>query len=118
MTCIDWLGSSLCQITDHWHPSGVHRDTDGVIRVISTEAGYDRLAQRSFEKIRQAGSGMPRRRNDLTPRNALGGDTEPRSRGGGEPGRAAPRGPPTTKARSRPKRSRPRTTTLRGSAGS
>lgn len=41
------------------HPCGVHRDTDGVIRVISTEAGYDRLVQPSFEKIRQVGSGMP-----------------------------------------------------------
>ncbi|MFD3947126.1 DUF2254 domain-containing protein [Streptomyces sp. NPDC058579] len=59
MTCIDWLSSSLCRITDHWDPSGVHRDGEGVIRVISTEVGYDRLVQRSFEKIRQAGSGMP-----------------------------------------------------------
>lgn len=54
-----WLATSLCRITDHWRPSGVHRDAQGMIRVISTEAGYDRLVQRSFEKIRQAGSGMP-----------------------------------------------------------
>ncbi|MDT0467814.1 DUF2254 domain-containing protein [Streptomyces gibsoniae] len=59
LTCIDWLGSSLCQITDDWRPSGVHRDAQGMIRVISTEAGYDRLVQRSFEKIRQAGAGVP-----------------------------------------------------------
>jgi hypothetical protein len=31
----------------------------GVVRVITTEATYQRLVQRAFEKIRQAGTGMP-----------------------------------------------------------
>jgi uncharacterized membrane protein len=30
-----------------------------VVRVITTEATYERLVQRAFEKVRQAGTGMP-----------------------------------------------------------
>jgi uncharacterized membrane protein len=59
LTCIDWLGENLCKIVAGWHPSRVHRDSLGYIRVISAEPAYDRLVQRSFEKIRQASLGMP-----------------------------------------------------------
>jgi uncharacterized membrane protein len=44
LTCIDWLGESLCKITTDWRP----------IRV-----SYERLVERAFEKIRQSGRGMP-----------------------------------------------------------
>jgi uncharacterized membrane protein len=59
MTCIDWLGENLCKIATRWHPARVHRDSQGYIRVISAETSYDRLVQRSFEKIRQSSMGMP-----------------------------------------------------------
>jgi uncharacterized membrane protein len=59
MTCIDWLGENLCKIVDRWHPARVHRDAQGYIRVITAEPAYDRLVQRSFEKIRQSSLGMP-----------------------------------------------------------
>jgi uncharacterized membrane protein len=59
LTCIDWLGDSLCKITVHWHPAGVHRDDSGFIRVITAEPTHERLVQRAFEKIRQASVGMP-----------------------------------------------------------
>ena len=59
LTCIDWLGESLCKIMDRWHPTRVHRDSRGFIRVITAEPSYERLVQRSFEKIRQASQGMP-----------------------------------------------------------
>jgi len=59
MTCIDWLGDSLCKIVADWHPTRVHRDRQGYIRVISADPAYDRLVQRSFEKIRQSSMGMP-----------------------------------------------------------
>src|SRR5580693_2451410 len=49
MTCIDWLGENLCKIVTGWHPARVHRDAPA----------YDRLVQRSFEKIRQSSLGMP-----------------------------------------------------------
>jgi len=59
MTCIDWLGDSLCKITARWHPAGAHRDRQGFIRVITAEPSHQRLVQRAFEKIRQASDGMP-----------------------------------------------------------
>jgi uncharacterized membrane protein len=59
LTCIDWLGDSLCKIMRHWHPARVHRDGGGYVRVIAAQPGYERLVQRAFEKIRQAGQGMP-----------------------------------------------------------
>jgi uncharacterized membrane protein len=59
MTCIDWLGENLCKIVAGWHPARVHRDAQGYIRVITAEPAYDRLVQRSFEKIRQSSLGMP-----------------------------------------------------------
>ena len=59
LTCIDWLTDCLCRITTGWHPRRVHRDQQGQIRVIAYQAEYDRLIQRAFEKIRQAGRDMP-----------------------------------------------------------
>ncbi len=59
LTCIDWLGDSLCKITVRWHPARVHRDSRGFIRVITAEPSHARLVQRAFEKIRQASNGMP-----------------------------------------------------------
>jgi uncharacterized membrane protein len=59
LTCIDWLSDCLCRITVGWHPQRVHRDRNGYVRVIAYQTDYERLVQRSFEKIRQAGVGMP-----------------------------------------------------------
>ena len=59
LTCIDWLGDSLCKVTAQWHPTRVHRDSHGFVRVITAHVSYIRLVERSFEKIRQAGAGMP-----------------------------------------------------------
>jgi uncharacterized membrane protein len=59
LTCIDWLGDSLCRITMRWRPMNVHRDSHGYVRVITADVSYTRLVERAFEKIRQAGRGMP-----------------------------------------------------------
>jgi uncharacterized membrane protein len=59
LTCIDWLTDCLCRITTSWHPQRIRRDHDGHIRLIAKQADYDRLVRRAFEKIRQAGHGMP-----------------------------------------------------------
>jgi uncharacterized membrane protein len=59
LTCIDWLGANLCKITKQWHPPRVYRDDQGLVRVIAAHPTYDRLVQRSFEKIRQASTAMP-----------------------------------------------------------
>jgi uncharacterized membrane protein len=59
LTCIDWLADNLCQIVNRWRPARYHRDEQGYIRVIAAQPDYVRLVQRSFEKIRQAATGMP-----------------------------------------------------------
>jgi uncharacterized membrane protein len=59
LTCIDWLGDGLCKITSQWNPTRVHRDAGGNVRVITAEVSYTRLVERAFDKIRQAGRGMP-----------------------------------------------------------
>jgi uncharacterized membrane protein len=59
LTCIDWLGESLCKVTTRWHPTRVHRDGRAYVRVITAHVSYERLVERAFEKIRQAGRGMP-----------------------------------------------------------
>jgi uncharacterized membrane protein len=59
LTCIDWLGASLCKITTAWRPVRVHRDSHGYVRLITAHVSYTRLVERAFEKIRQAGRGMP-----------------------------------------------------------
>jgi uncharacterized membrane protein len=59
LTCIDWLGDALCKLTAIGIPTGIHRDTRGRIRVIEVPLSYERVLGRAFDKIRQAGRGMP-----------------------------------------------------------
>jgi uncharacterized membrane protein len=59
LTCIDWLGDSLCKIAVEWYPPIAHRDNAGEIRLITVPVSYERLVQRSCEKVRQAADGMP-----------------------------------------------------------
>ena len=59
LTCVDWLGASMCKATTEWRPVRVHRDSHGYVRLITADVTYRRLIERAFEKIRQAGRGMP-----------------------------------------------------------
>ena len=59
LTCIDWLGDGLCKITSVGLPDGIHRDSAGNVRVIEAALSYDGVVNRAFDKIRQAGRGMP-----------------------------------------------------------
>jgi uncharacterized membrane protein len=60
LTCIDWLGDALCRLSPTPETATVvHRDAAGSIRVIALDLGYDRLVARAFDKVRQAGRGMP-----------------------------------------------------------
>jgi uncharacterized membrane protein len=59
MTCIDWIGDSLCKLAGRWQPTRVYRDDAGAVRVITTEATWERLVQRACDKVRQASAGMP-----------------------------------------------------------
>jgi len=59
MSCIDWLGDALCRMTLAWHSRRVYFDDDGKVRIIAAEASYERYVDRAFDKVRQAGRGMP-----------------------------------------------------------
>ncbi len=59
LACIDWLGANLCKATAQWNPVRAHRDSHGYVRVITAHLSYTRMIERAFEKIRQAGRGMP-----------------------------------------------------------
>lgn len=59
LTCIDWLSAGLSQISARTFGEGVYRDTHGRIRLIELEPSYPRMVNRAFDKVRQAGHGMP-----------------------------------------------------------
>ena len=59
LTCIDWLGESLCRITAEWDPDPLCRDERGLVRLITAPVSYEGLVERAFEKVRQAAAGMP-----------------------------------------------------------
>ncbi len=59
LTCIDWLGDAMCKLVSSGLPDGIYRDNQGEIRLIEPAPRYDRFINRSFDKIRQAGRGMP-----------------------------------------------------------
>jgi uncharacterized membrane protein len=59
LTCVDWLGNTLCKLVRVWNPAQTYHDHDGAIRVICEQVTYENLVHRSFDKIRQASRGMP-----------------------------------------------------------
>ncbi len=59
LSCIDWLGDGLTRLSGRALPSGVLRDANGAVRLLMPPLDYERLLNRSFDQIRQAGRGMP-----------------------------------------------------------
>jgi uncharacterized membrane protein len=59
LTCIDWLSDGLCKISARPQVEHIHQGGDGRIRVIEPGASYARIVNRAFDKVRQAGRGMP-----------------------------------------------------------
>ena len=59
LNCIDWLGDGLCKISPRPLPGGIYRDSRGMVRLIDPVITYERLVKGAFDKIRQAGLGMP-----------------------------------------------------------
>ena len=59
ITCVDWLGDAMCKLVSSGLPDGIYRDNRGEIRLIERGLTYDHVVNRSFDKIRQAGRGMP-----------------------------------------------------------
>ena len=59
LTCIDWLGDGLCKVSPRRLAEGVYRDRANRVRLIEAGPSYARMVNRAFDKIRQAGRGMP-----------------------------------------------------------
>jgi uncharacterized membrane protein len=59
LTCVDWLSAGLSRISGRVLSEGVFRDEDGRIRLIEFDPSYPRMVNRAFDKVRQAGRGMP-----------------------------------------------------------
>ena len=59
LTCIDWLADGLCKVSTRHFSEGVFRDDSGVVRLIEPDPSYSRMVNRSYDKIRQSGRGMP-----------------------------------------------------------
>jgi uncharacterized membrane protein len=59
LTCIDWLSSGLRRVSGRTLGDGVYRDRSGRVRLIEPGPSYARMANRAFDKIRQAARGMP-----------------------------------------------------------
>jgi uncharacterized membrane protein len=59
LNCIDWLGDGLCKVSTRPLPDGIYRDRRGYVRLIDPVITYPRLVKGAFDKIRQAGRGMP-----------------------------------------------------------
>lgn len=57
ITCIDWLGHTLCQLCERRLPGPCRRDEAGVPRLVSTPLTFARLVDASFHQIREYGRG-------------------------------------------------------------
>lgn len=59
LTCIDWLGDGVSKLSTTPLPDGISRDGSGRVRLIEVSLAYERVLDRAFDKVRQAGRGMP-----------------------------------------------------------
>jgi uncharacterized membrane protein len=59
LTCIDWLSDGLSKVSGRQLREGVYRDRAGSPRLIAAGPSYARMVNRAFDKVRQAGRGMP-----------------------------------------------------------
>jgi uncharacterized membrane protein len=59
LTCLDWLSSGLCRISQRQLSSDVYRNEEGRVRLIGAGWTYERMVNRALDKIRQAAVGMP-----------------------------------------------------------
>ena len=59
IACVDWLTAGLCHFTGRAFFSRVHRDDGGVPRLLQPGLSYARVIDGAFDKVRQAGRGMP-----------------------------------------------------------
>jgi len=59
LNCVDWLGDCLCRTARRPPPDGIYRDEAGAIRLVEKAITFERLVKGAYDKVRQAGRGMP-----------------------------------------------------------
>src|SRR5208282_6566944 len=59
LTCLDWISSGLNRMSGREFTERVYRDDTGRIRLIGADWSYSKMINRAYDKIRQAGRGMP-----------------------------------------------------------
>ena len=59
LTCIDWLSAGLSRLSGRTLVEAFYRDGFGRVRLIESDPSYAKMVNRAFDKIRQAGHGMP-----------------------------------------------------------
>jgi uncharacterized membrane protein len=59
LSCIDWLTAGLCHLSGRTAPIRVRRDSAGTARLLQPAVSYERVVNGAFDKVRQAGRGMP-----------------------------------------------------------
>ncbi|MET0399557.1 MAG: DUF2254 domain-containing protein [Longimicrobiaceae bacterium] len=55
--CVDRLGAALARVAERPDAPGVHRDEEGVARVLADPVDFERLAEAAFSPIRQYAGG-------------------------------------------------------------
>jgi uncharacterized membrane protein len=53
ITCIDWLGSAICYLTNRTFPSSYHYDDQGKLRIIAKTITFSGIMNAAFDQIRQ-----------------------------------------------------------------
>lgn len=59
ITCVDYLGSSLCRLAQRKMPSPYRHDTKGQLRVLSPVVTFPDVTDTAFNQIRQYGCSSP-----------------------------------------------------------
>ena len=55
MTCLDWLGSALCQVCTRSFPTPILHDKKGRVRLIRNPVTFALLTKAAFSQIREYG---------------------------------------------------------------
>jgi uncharacterized membrane protein len=59
LSCIDWLTAGLCYLPGRTGTIRVRYDAAGISRLVQPRVSYQRMVDGAFDKVRQAGRGMP-----------------------------------------------------------
>jgi uncharacterized membrane protein len=59
LACIDWLTAGLSRLSGVVFRPNKYQDLEGNVRMVEPALDYEEIISRAFDKVRQAGRGMP-----------------------------------------------------------